>query len=196
MKTTLHLTICLFLACSLHADTAPTTESLGASAAKELKKNLMGALGKALGEGDIAGAIEVCSTQAMPLTEKSAELDPAVLSIQRCTDKPRNPANKADRLDRKAMLSFQKDKSLSELTLTESEAITRYYQPLRIQPMCLTCHGDPDTFPDEVMKALHANYAEDRATGYKEGELRGVIQVRIQDEAKLRSLRTQFGGLP
>lgn len=70
MKTTLRLTICLFCALSLHADPAPTIETLGAAAAGELKKSLMGALSKELGKGNIAGAIEVCSTQAMPLTAK------------------------------------------------------------------------------------------------------------------------------
>lgn len=166
------------------AQTPPSVETAGASAAMELKKNLMGALGSALQKGDIAGAIEVCSTQAMPLTEKSAQVDPAVRSIHRRTDQWRNPANRADRLDKQAMQQFREDRSLSEWSVPESEAITRYYQPLRILPMCLSCHGDPDTFSDEVIESLGTHYAEDRATGYKEGELRGVIQVRIESAAK------------
>jgi len=162
------------------ADMSPAVEAAGASAAMELKKNLMGALRSALGKGDIAGAIKICSAQAMPLTTESAQVDPAVLSIHRRTDKWRNPANQADRLDKIAMQRFQKNKALSEWTISESGEVTRYYQPLRILPMCLTCHGDPDTFADEVKEALGAHYAKDRATGYKEGELRGVIQVRVQ----------------
>lgn len=184
MKPILRILLGLFLTLSLSAAPAPTTEALGASAAKELKKNLMGALSTALGKGDIAEAIDVCSTQAMPLTEKSAKISPSIRSIHRRTDKARNPANQADRLDQKAMQQFREDRSLSESSVPELEAITRYYQPLRIAPMCLTCHGDPDTFSDEVKKALQSNYAEDRATGYKEGELRGVIQVRILSAAE------------
>jgi hypothetical protein len=176
------LLCCLTLLLALHslqAETPPAVETAGASAAMALKKNLKGALSAALREGDIAGAIRICSTQAMPLTEKSATVEPAVLSIHRRTDRWRNPANQADPLDTKAMQQFRKDKALGQWTITESAEVTRYYQPLRIQPMCLTCHGDPATFTNEVRKALGSHYSEDRATGYKEGELRGVIQVRV-----------------
>jgi len=173
-------TLTLLLVCSaLQAETTATAEKVGASAATALKKNLMGALGAALNRGDIAGAIEICSSEAMPLTAKSAEVDPAVLSIHRRTDRWRNPANQADRIDAKAMHHFRKDKSLTEWTIDESDQIARYYQPLRIAPMCLNCHGDPDTFTNEVKEALGSHYGEDRAIGYTEGELRGVIQVRI-----------------
>jgi hypothetical protein len=178
MKKKLRITLGLLLMLSLHAE--PGVEDLGASAASELKKNLMGALKQELARGNIAGAIEVCATKALPLTAKSGEIDPSILTVHRRTDRWRNPANQADQLDAEAMQRFREDTTLQALTLSESEQVARYYQPLRIMPMCLACHGDPDTFAQEVTSALQISYADDRATGYEEGELRGVIQVRIQ----------------
>jgi hypothetical protein len=153
---------------------------VGQVAAAALKKNLMGALIQALQDGGVPAAIEVCSAKAMDLTKKSGEIDPAVISIERRTDRWRNPENQADQVDLEVMAAFMKDKELKELTRKESEEVTRYYQPLRMMSLCLQCHGDPVSFSKEVRQALEKHYPKDRAFGYKEGDLRGVIQVRIK----------------
>lgn len=46
-----------------------------------------------------------------------------------------------------------------------------------LQPMCLTCHG-ADLAPD-VQAAIAERYPDDRATGYRTGELRGVIWAEL-----------------
>lgn len=166
---------------TLWAATEGGVEVAGRQAADALKKNLMGALMKALSDGGVSAAIEVCSAQAMDLTKKSGEMDPAVISIERRTDRWRNPGNKADTTDREVMEAFRKDKELKELTRKESEEVTRYYQPLRTMSLCLQCHGDAEKYSQEVRQVLEKHYPQDRATGYTEGELRGVIQVRIKN---------------
>jgi hypothetical protein len=57
----------------------------------------------------------------------------------------------------------------------------RYYRPLLVVPMCVTCHGPRESLPDEVQRLLAERYPEDAATGYGPGELRGVIRVTLPD---------------
>lgn len=163
------------------ATEAPETQAVGAKAAAALKGNLMAALGKALAEGGVPEAIRVCARDAMELTEESGKVDAAILSIERRTDRWRNPGNRADEVDLKAINAFREDPRLQEWSQAEAEGILRYYQPLRIAAACIQCHGQRDEFPAEVVKLLKKNYPEDRAIGYKEGELRGVIRVRLKE---------------
>jgi len=185
IKQLLFVVLCAVVTVSVLAVT-PANDSVGAKAVQTLKKNLQGALLKALGKGDVAQAIEVCSTQAMALTAQSGKVDPAIVSIERRTDKWRNPANRADSLDMQALQAFRKDRQLVELRLNESTSIMRYYQPLYTHSMCLQCHGDPAGFSADVRAALKERYPDDRATGYTENELRGVIQVRIHQHSEER----------
>ena len=52
-----------------------------------------------------------------------------------------------------------------------------YAEPLVIQPVCLTCHG-AEVGP-EIKAAIAERYPQDQATGYKLGELRGVIWAEL-----------------
>lgn len=159
--------------------TPPMIESIGQQASLNLKKNLKGALTEALAEGNIASAIEICSTKAMVLTAQSGKINLTIVSISRRTDRWRNPANQSDRQDLAALKAFREDPKLAEYVQPESDEIVRYYQPLRTMPMCLQCHGEPDSFSPKVSHILAERYPEDRATGYNLGELRGVIRVRL-----------------
>jgi hypothetical protein len=49
-----------------------------------------------------------------------------------------------------------------------------------VQERCLQCHGDPAKFTPEVRKILASRYPADMATGYKAGDLRGMLSVRVR----------------
>ncbi len=55
----------------------------------------------------------------------------------------------------------------------------RYYRPLKVGKVCLTCHGPVETLDPELRKTLKELYPEDRATGYRAGDLRGVVSVTL-----------------
>ena len=46
-------------------------------------------------------------------------------------------------------------------------------RPIYMERACLSCHGDRDKRPDFIIK----KYPEDRAYGFKDGDLRGIITV-------------------
>ena len=50
-----------------------------------------------------------------------------------------------------------------------------YVEPIMMQPLCLTCHGQ-ELQPDVAAK-LAQLYPEDQATGFADGDFRGVFWV-------------------
>jgi hypothetical protein len=45
---------------------------------------------------------------------------------------------------------------------------------------CLACHGSPKQFDVAVADLLREKYPDDRAVGYKVGDLRGAVSVRVK----------------
>ena len=54
-----------------------------------------------------------------------------------------------------------------------------YVEPIVMQPLCLACHGE--TLAPEVAEQIAAEYPEDRATGFRVGDFRGVFWVEYPD---------------
>ena len=55
-----------------------------------------------------------------------------------------------------------------------------YVEPIRIQPLCLTCHGE--ALAPAVGARIRALYPEDAAAGFALGDLRGVWWVELPAE--------------
>jgi PAS domain S-box-containing protein len=93
------------------------------------------------------------------------------------SDRPRNPANQADRFELEAMDWFRSHPKEQERMVSIRDAQGRgwfhYTAPIWIEGYCLRCHGDPADAPESIRR----NYAE--SYGYKEGELRGVMSIKI-----------------
>ena len=159
----------------------------GRKAADELMKELKTALMRAVREGGPAHAVEFCSGEALDLTD-SVEKEFAQLEIKRTTFKYRNPANAPDELERLALEKYRE--ALEEESAPPDYLVQkyeqggqlryRYYQPLRVAGLCLTCHGDPEeNIPEPVSEVLQKEYPGDRAIGYESGEFRGFIRVEM-----------------
>ncbi len=98
--------------------------------------------------------------------------------LRQVSSKYRNPDNKPDKFEEKALVEFEKDKNLSEykgMDKVNGQKVLRYLTPLYIEEACLKCHSAKETIP-EVIKE---DYPEDRATDYTFGDLRGAISVIV-----------------
>lgn len=147
----------------------------------EASGKLIAALTAAIAEDGSHGAISVCS-------EKAPEIAGAVgkahgVTLRRVTEKPRNPENAASEAEREILAAFALDmkngKPPAPQTIKNPEAGTTFLAPIVIPgPLCLQCHGDPagDIAP-ETLTAIRKLYREDKATGYKPGDLRGAWTV-------------------
>jgi hypothetical protein len=150
------------------------------AAALALMQTLIGQLTSALAEGGPAHAIEFCATAALPLTDSVGSAHG--VEMRRVTDRPRNPANAADADDRAVLAAFagtlQAAGSLPQYRVHRSaDGEWRYYRPLLVGALCVQCHGPAGSLTPEVVRVLREQYPRDEATGYAEGELRGVLRV-------------------
>ncbi|MEN8177195.1 MAG: DUF3365 domain-containing protein [Pseudomonadota bacterium] len=88
----------------------------------------------------------------------------------------RQPANAPDEFETVAMEKLQGDKEKKYIEGFETGSY-RYVQPIYVKKNCLKCHGDPEDAPAEVIE----KYGAEKAFGYKEGDVRGVISVKLPD---------------
>lgn len=129
------------------------------------------------------GALHFCSQNALTLTEQIAK--ESKTSIKRISINNRNPVNQGNK-DEIALLNewdklLKKGQPLPEQKLVKvSNSTIMYYKPIVINnEACLKCHGNVE---GELAKAIHTTYPEDKATGYKMGDLRGMIAVTIKQD--------------
>ena len=92
------------------------------------------------------------------------------------SDEYRNPANAPDGFESASIQAFKADKNLKHNDTFEG-SFYRYSQPIFVQESCLKCHGDPKDAPADVI----AKYGDKRAFGYKLGDVRGIISVKLPD---------------
>lgn len=157
----------------------------GEESAMKLLKTLRSELMQAMQAGGPDQAIEVCSKKAMALT-KQIEGETGY-KLKRTTFKYRNLANKPDKHEEEALKYFEdalnKEGKLPAYyiqVLKENDvAVYRYYKPLKVEGVCLTCHGDKNLMDKNLVAKIEKLYPQDKAYGYKDGDFRGVVRVSI-----------------
>jgi len=110
--------------------------------------------------------------------------------IKKLKDKIKNLRSSTDKgdlmeaveLEKELKQLEQKSKYYIQKVKENGKEYYRYYKPLIVQPLCLTCHGDKLTMDKSVREEIKKIYPNDMATGYKAGDFRGVIRVSIPEE--------------
>lgn len=168
------------------ADDAPAPVGQARSVAASLLSQLGAALKAELAAGSPESAIGVCKQIAPDLAGRlSREND---LRVARVSLKARNPLLGApDAWEQQALMAFDRAAANGDKAETlEQSAIVdepqgrflRYIKAIPVQPLCLACHGAPETIPPAVRDRLAAEYPHDRAVGYRVGEIRGAVTVK------------------
>lgn len=141
---------------------------------QELGKNLMGAIQS---KGALH-ALEFCHEKALPITDSLAKLKQA--TIQRISDKNRNPRNKANAMEVALIADFQKQINNQKEPQVVKHTIGNqnfYYYPIITNSMCLQCHGNKSKISPEVLKKIQIFYPNDLAIGYQENQVRGIWKI-------------------
>ena len=147
----------------------------------ELQKNLKSELQNAMREGGPKNALKVCNIKA-PKINKSVSADTKV-KIKRVALKYRNPDNKPDEWEKSALEEFINKKNSGENihnleAVKNAEDYFRYMKAIPMGGVCAACHGT------NVSKPLKADilklYPNDKATGFKPGDIRGAFSVKIK----------------
>lgn len=128
------------------------------------------------------GAVEYCKVHAAPLTDSLSLVFNA--DVRRTSFRYRSQNNAPDSVDRIVLSKYEENYefggSMDPLVEEVEEGQFRYYSPIRVQPLCLNCHGMPG---ESLTADLHAlileTYPEDRAVGYEIGDFRGAWVVEF-----------------
>jgi len=155
---------------------AKPAEILAQEWTAEAFATLSGRLMEVITADGLAAAINVCSQEAEDLLDGVANKHGVI--IRRVTERPRNPDNQADMRDLEVMEHYR-ERIAQGVPLDPHVRETTVRLPLRIaMPLCLGCHGSQETdIAPDTLQAILALYPQDMATGYKEGELRGLWRV-------------------
>jgi len=141
------------------------------STKKVLGQNLMSAMQN---EGPLH-ALEFCNVEALPLTDSMSRVHH--VTIQRVSDKNRNPLNAASEKETEYIKGYQKEvdanKDVNPFVVADGNKSVFYY-PIITNEMCLTCHGNPEPSLAGKIKQL---YPSDLATGYSENQVRGIWKI-------------------
>ena len=98
------------------------------------------------------------------------------VSIRNVSDQPRNPKNRADELELESMRYFIAHPNQNESFVQILQNGVEFFffsAPLRVQPYCLTCHGEKE----KTLGYIKSRYSQ--AYGYKVGDVRGLTSIKI-----------------
>lgn len=150
-------------------------------------EELKGELGKALKSGGPVTAISVCKSIAPDISEKHSKS--SGWDVARTSRKLRNPNNAPDPWETKVLLDFEERRANGESTdaLVYSEVVEeggesyfRFMKGIVMPPLekmpCLKCHGE--TIEPETATILDQLYPDDKARGYKAGQVRGAFTLK------------------
>lgn len=145
---------------------------------KEFGKELITELKHALEEQGPDKAIKVCNIEAPGIAANLSEQ--YNWDIGRTSLKTRNPNNNPDQWELGVLQQFEQRKQQGEAIDTleyyeETEVGFRYMKAIPTKGLCLTCHGE--SLHDPVKARLVELYPEDKATGFKIGDIRGAFTI-------------------
>jgi len=154
------------------ADVARAQEAL-----KPFKQELMAALTGALEQGP-EQAIDACRLRA---PEIATGLSTAGVVMGRTSHRLRNPQNAPEPWMTPLLASYRDDPAARAPRVVHlDDGAFGYVEPIYVKPLCLTCHG-ADLTPS-IREKIAALYPGDQATGFGEGDFRGLFWVKMPVE--------------
>lgn len=148
----------------------------GSQAVNQVSSTFSTRLHEAMASSGLDGAVQVCSEEAQGMTALAGASTGA--KVGRVGTRLRNPNNTGPDWVQAYLKSVEGKVAADAPGLSEVHGDTaRVIKPIAVQSTCLSCHGS-DIDPG-VQAVLSERYPEDKATGYREGELRGVIWAEV-----------------
>jgi hypothetical protein len=173
------VTAALFTVPALEAGSADPRLERSRALADTFQQALKQKLTSALAQGGPVNAIGVCKEEAPAIAAELSAQSGA--RVGRTALRIRNPANAPDADARAALEGFQRalaggaePQSLERFEV-RPDGSARYMKAIMAQPSCLACHGTELSAPVEA--ALRRHYSQDRATGFRAGDLRGAFLI-------------------
>ena len=159
------------------ADLRPAIQR-GDMAIIALQSAVLSELTRELGRGGAVAAISFCHLDTTGLARRIGRQEGIVAG--RTSDRLRNPSNApapwaAPIVERYA---GRRAGGLDGFAVDLGETVG-VMRPIAHRRMCATCHGPADALSPAVAAELRRRYPADRATGFREGDLRGWFWVEV-----------------
>ncbi|WP_111706311.1 Tll0287-like domain-containing protein [Lutibacter citreus] len=142
----------------------------------ELNANLM----TQMKEGGTAKAVPFCKEEARNILAKLSKEHNAI--IKRSSDQLRS-CKIEPTIRELEIIEMYKDlkshnKEINPVIEIDADNNKHFYAPIKIQAKCLTCHGKVnETMSIKTDSIIKSIYPFDIATGYSEGDIRGVWSI-------------------
>ena len=178
------ISISLFTSCKKEEKLTDTQIAQYVAKGKEIGKATVHKLGsnlmKHMKNGGPKEAIPFCNTNASNLTNEIAKKYD--VTIKRTSHKLRNKKNSPNANEQKVLDQYlaqiKKGEQLKPKIIKENDGKVHFYAPMKLQAKCLACHGEVGKqVSQETNKLIKSIYPNDKATGFKDGEFRGILDV-------------------
>jgi hypothetical protein len=138
-------------------------------------KTLVSTVQQQMAEGGVQQAINFCQLNALPITDSLSQIQG--VSIKRTALKLRSYKNAPDSLERAVLNNYVTSKNF-EPQLMASKTGAVYFEPIMLKGFCQTCHGTPgESMTLETDSIIKSIYHADAATGFAEGDFRGMWAI-------------------
>ena len=141
--------------------------------------------------GGILQAAKFCANKSSKLIEQFDNNLESGISIKRISLKNRNPDAYPQKDEIKILEAFdlleKTSVYLPEIVQLKKENIYKVYFPATMsKKSCKQCHGMQQNMNKEVLGVFKTKYPNDKALGFKGGQVRGavVVTVELKDQRK------------
>lgn len=185
-KTAVFLILIGILACdnSLSKKEKENYIIKGKEVAQTSFKEMRGQLVTQMKEGGPIQGIPFCNEQALPITRSLS--DKFNVTIKRTSDKLRNQKNAPSERELEIIQNYKNSLANNEqlVPIVELDINNKkhFYTPILLKAECLICHGKlNESINSETAALVKSLYPNDKATGYEEGDLRGIWSITFKN---------------
>lgn len=167
---------------SLHAEDMSALKAEGKGVIKGFFKELKGELMKAKKSGGPIAAVKACNTKAPGIAENASKNG---WEVARTSLKLRNEDNAPDQWELKVLKQFEARKAkgespkkiaYAEIVNVNGKRTFRMMKAIPTAELCITCHGAK--VKPEIVNTLNKYYPNDKAKGFKVGDIRGAFTLK------------------
>lgn len=167
-------------------DAAPDAQARAQAAMKDFSERLRSQLRDAMTRDGAPAAVDFCHVEAPRIAEQVMAEHGVRLGRVAVPGRNRNPGNVAEGWLQELAVSFQAAVDTGAAPEAQVAVLRENVPPgvelrmargIRVEAACLMCHGD--NIAPAIAERIASRYPQDRATGFKEGDLRGLIWAEV-----------------
>ncbi len=156
------------------------------AAMQDFSERLRGQLRDAMTRDGAPAAVDFCHDQAPRIADQVMAEHGVRLGRVAVPGRHRNPGHVAEGWQAETLASFQAAVDRGGAPQAQvavmrdalpSGVELRMARGIAVEPACLMCHGA--SIAPGIAERLAQNYPEDGATGFREGDLRGLVWVEV-----------------